>query len=231
MTNQSSIDALEVSKFAHHAQTWWDKDGPLKTLHDINPARLAYIEQHTALRGKRVLDVGCGGGILSEGLARSGALVTGLDVEVSAIQAATDHAEAQALPIKYVTAPIETYQAEPFDCITCLEMLEHTAHPQVVIDHCARLLAPNGYLFLSTINRTLQAYASVVVAAEYVLSLLPRQTHDYKKFIMPSELSAMVRAAGLTVVGITGLAYNPFSRQASVQSSVKVNYLVACQRF
>ena len=230
MNKNTTIDPMEVAKFAEHASAWWDTEGPLKTLHDINPTRIAFIQKYTELTGRSVLDVGCGGGVLSEGMAALGAFVTGLDVEPQAITTAKAHAKEGALSIDYVCQPIETYDAGSFDMITCMEMLEHVTEPSLVIHHCSRLLKPGGYLFLSTINRTLQAYATAILAAEYVLRLLPRQTHDYEKFIKPSELSAMTRAAGLETIGMSGLSYNPFNRKASLNESIKVNYLLVCRK-
>lgn len=230
MKINTTVDPSELAKFAQHANHWWDLEGPLKTLHDINPTRLQFIEERISLSGQRVLDVGCGGGILSEAMSKRGAIVTGLDAEADAIAAARAHATQTALQIEYVCGPIETFEAEAFPIITCMEMLEHVAHPALVVEHAARLLLPCGYLFLSTINRTLKAYASAVVAAEYLLELLPRQTHDYQKFIKPSELASMARDAGLEVVGLSGLSYHPFTRVATLQASVAVNYLLVCRK-
>ncbi len=221
---------MEIAKFAQHATQWWNMDGPLKTLHDINPARISFIQNYINLTGQRVLDVGCGGGILCEGMARNGAIVTGLDVEEEAIACAREHAQQNQLTIDYVCQPIESYAAEPFDSITCMEMLEHVSDPQLVIQHCARLLKEGGYLFLSTLNRTLKAYATAIVGAEYVLGVLPRQTHDFDKFIKPGELARVIRASGLEMVGMKGLSYNPFSRTAMLCESVDVNYLLVCQK-
>lgn len=226
----STIDKLEIEKFAQYAQNWWDTEGPLKTLHDINPARLAFIQQYITLRGVHLLDVGCGGGILAEAMAKAGALVTGLDVVPDAIKTAQAHALTQNLTIDYVCQPIETYAAASFDHITCMEMLEHVAHPNQVIAQCTRLLKPGGYLFLSTLNRTVTAYLSAIIAAEYVLKLLPRQTHDFDKFIKPHELAGMVRTCGLDVVAISGLAYHPLTRQATLTKGVSVNYLLVCKK-
>ncbi|KTD36133.1 3-demethylubiquinone-9 3-methyltransferase [Legionella nautarum] len=226
--NKSTVDPQEVAKFAQHASHWWNKEGPLKTLHDINPARLEFIKNHLKLEQKTVLDVGCGGGILCEGMAAEKAQVTGLDVEMDALEAAKAHANLSKLSINYVCSPVEDYEANAFDVLTCMEMLEHVNNPQLVINHCARLLKPGGYLFLSTINRTLKAYATAIVAAEYVLGILPRQTHDFAKFIKPSELAAMIREAGLEFKDIAGIAYNPLSRTARLKESVDVNYLLAC---
>jgi 2-polyprenyl-6-hydroxyphenyl methylase / 3-demethylubiquinone-9 3-methyltransferase len=227
---KTTIDEAEVAKFAQHASEWWNTDGPLKTLHDINPARIQFISNYTSIENCAVLDVGCGGGVLSEGMALKAAAVTGLDVEPDAIAAAKHHAKEARLKINYVCELIEDFESKPFDVITCMEMLEHVSDPQLVIHHCARLLKPGGYLFLSTINRTLHAYASVIIAAEYVLRLLPRQTHEYKKFIKPSELAAMIRKEGLELIGMAGMSYNPLSRTASLQDSMQANYLLACRK-
>lgn len=226
----STIDELEVAKFAQHSQQWWDTEGALKTLHDINPARLAFIKQYATLRAARLLDVGCGGGILAEAMAMAGALVTGLDVVAESIEIAKSHATTQNLSIDYVCQPIETYADQVFDHITCMEMLEHVPQPQAILAHCTRLLKPCGYLFLSTINRTVTAYASAIIAAEYVLKLLPRQTHDFDKFIKPHELARMARACGLEVIAISGLTYHPLTRQAFLNDNVSVNYLLVCQK-
>lgn len=232
MNDETSVDPVEVAKFAQHAEAWWDLDGPLKTLHDINPARLEWIQELVPLQGKTVLDIGCGGGVLSEGMAKAGAIVTGLDVEVDAIQSATLHAKAEGLSIQYLCQPVEQYVGDThlFDVITCMEMLEHVADPQLVIHHAARLLKPQGWLLLSTINRTIKAYAVVIIAAEYLLNIIPRQTHDYDKLIKPSELSAMVRAEGFETVSISGLHYQPLTRAASLQRSVDINYLLSSRK-
>ncbi len=230
MIKNTTVDPVEVAKFAQHATAWWDRDGPLKTLHDINPVRLEFIREYVSLSGIRVLDVGCGGGILSESLARAGAVVTGLDVESDALLTARAHAEGSNLALDYVCQPIECFDAEPFDCITCMELLEHVANPDVVIEHAVRLLKPGGVICLSTINRTVSAYATAIFAAEYVLSLLPRQTHDFAKFIRPSELARVLRTFGCDVLGLSGMSYNPFTRTASLCEQVDVNYLLVARR-
>lgn len=227
MNSKTTIDSREVEKFAKLSSDWWNKDGALKTLHDINPARLAFISKSLDIATLRVLDVGCGGGILSESMAATGAIVTGIDAEVEAIGTATAHARDNQLAIDYICTPIEDYDEPAFDAITCMEMLEHVQQPQTVFNHCARLLKPGGYLFVSTINRTLKAYLAAIIAAEYVLGLLPKQTHDYNKFLKPSELAEMARCAGLEMSGMRGLAYNPLSRTADLQDSVSVNYLMS----
>lgn len=225
--NKSTINAEEINKFAQHATQWWDVDGPLKTLHDINGTRLEFINRHAALRDLTVLDIGCGGGILCEAMARSGAKVTGIDAECDAIQTAQEHAKNSELIIEYFCSPVETYQSQCFDVITCMEMLEHVEHPEMVLEHCKRLLKPGGFLFLSTISRTIKAYASAIIAAEYVLNLLPRQTHDYAKFIKPSELLAMARSFDFNLIEMKGMSYNPVLRTAALVEDVKVNYLLA----
>lgn len=224
----SSIDTDEVAKFNRMASQWWDPEGPLKTLHDINPCRLSFVERYIALAGTTILDVGCGGGILAESMAKKGAIVSGLDADPDVINTAHQHAKEQSLAIHYTCLGIEDFSGETFQAITCMEMLEHVAEPDMIIEHAARLLQPGGYFFLSTINRTLKAYLTAVIAAEYVLNLLPKQTHDYQRFIKPSELAMMVRKAGLELIDIKGMDYNPFTREASLQDSVSVNYLLVC---
>jgi 2-polyprenyl-6-hydroxyphenyl methylase/3-demethylubiquinone-9 3-methyltransferase len=225
-----TVDLSEVAKFDAHGALWWDKNGPLKTLHDINPARLAFIKQHTRLQGRTVLDLGCGGGILTEAIAAEGAEVIGIDASQEAIVAATQHALCHASHATYYHTLIEHYQGPSVDIVTCMEMLEHVPDPHAIILQITRFIKPGGYLFLSTINRTLKAYASVIVAAEYVLNLLPKQTHDYNKWIKPHELCHMIRDAGFTLVDLAGLNYNPILRHATRCESVSANYLLACRR-
>lgn len=225
-----TIDEREVNKFAALSAKWWDSEGPLKTLHDINPARLNFVAQHLAVKGLSILDVGCGGGILSEGLAQMGALVTGIDAEAQAIQTASEHASNAQLSIGYECTAIEDFDAPGFDAVVCMELLEHVQHPDLVLQHCKRLLKPEGLLFVSTINRGIKAYASAIIAAEYLLGLLPRQTHDFAKFIKPSELAAMARSLDLELVDMQGLEYNPFSRQAWLSADVSTNYLMVFRR-
>ena len=226
---KTSIDKEEVAKFNRLAAFWWDMEGPLKTLHDINPCRLSFIQQYIDLNDCSVLDVGCGGGILAESMAKSKAQVTGLDADPESVSVAKNHAEAQSLPIHYTASTIESFTGGPFQAITCMEMLEHVPHPEAIIAECARLLQPGGLLFLSTLNRSVKSYVTAVLAAEYLLNILPRQTHDYQRFIKPSELAAMVRGAGLELIDVKGIAYNPFTREASLDDSVAVNYLMVCQ--
>lgn len=230
MNQSSTVDSAELAKFAQHASAWWDPNGPLKTLHDINPVRLKFIADHCNLQDLRVLDVGCGGGILAESLAQAGALVTGLDAEEGAILAAQMHAANLNITLDYVCDSIEKFNAPLFDCITCMELLEHVADFSQIIEHTARLVKKGGYLFLSTLNRTVTAYATAIIAAEYVFSLLPRQTHDFDKFIRPSELARTLREHGFELVDIRGMDYNPFTRLASLCESTRVNYLLVAER-
>ena len=227
--NQSTVDPSEVLKFAALAKDWWSPDGPLHTLHEINPVRLDYIESFIDLNGYRVLDIGCGGGLLSEGMALRGAQVTGLDVEPESIEIAKAHAQKMSLDISYLCQPIETFESEPFPIITCLEMLEHVHEPKRILEQARRLLAPGGYLFLSTINRSVKAYAKVILAAEYLLGLLPRETHDYQRFIKPSELDGYLRALDLELLDIRGLDYSPLTRTASLSKDVEANFLMVCR--
>lgn len=229
-SSAKSIDQQEVLKFHAHADAWWDLSGPFKTLHHLNPVRKGIVDSYGSVKDKTILDVGCGGGILSESLAYAGAQVVGIDADEASIQTATHHAKDLGLNLNYLTSAIETYQAPPVDIITCFEMLEHVTEPQLVIDHAARLLKPDGLLFLSTINRTPRAYLEAIVMAEYVLGLLPRQTHDYAKCIRPSELASMLRQAGFEVVQLVGMGYDPLHQSAYLRESVQVNYVMVAQR-
>ena len=227
MTSESTIDIQELNKFAQHAKSWWDPDGPLKTLHDINGTRLEFIQQFGDLKNKKILDVGCGAGILSEALAKAGAEVTGIDAEHSLIQAAKSHAKKNHVNLNYQCSPIEDFESQPFDIIVCMELLEHVSKPELVLEHCQRLIKPQGLLFLSTLSRTLKAYLTAILGAEYILGILPKQTHDYKQFIKPSELCAMARSYDFQLQQMQGLHYNPVTRQASLYKDVSVNYLAA----
>lgn len=227
---KSSLDPIEVAKFSNLADTWWDKQGPLKTLHDINPARLQFISQFAPIDGARILDIGCGGGILSEAMARLNAKVSAIDASEDAITIAINHAKASEIKIDYQAILLEDYSAQGFDIITCMEMLEHVHEPALIIQHAAKLLKPGGKLFLSTLNRSLKSYLSAIIGAEYILQILPKQTHDYDKFIKPSELAASVRQAGLEVLAIQGLSYQPITRLAALCDDVSVNYLMVCEK-
>ncbi len=225
MTN---VDTQEIAKFSQMAHEWWDVNGPLRTLHDMNALRLTYIQNHTPLAGLRILDVGCGGGLLSEAMAKHGAKVTAIDLDETAIHIAKQHAETSGLTIDYRCQSIESLVAETtpcFDIITCLELIEHVPEPGDLIQNCAKLLTAEGHLYVSTINRTIKSYGLAIVAAEYVLGLLPRGTHDFARFLKPSEITAWCRHAGLSLRHLQGMKYNPFKRNAAFCSDVGVNYI------
>lgn len=228
--SRANVDQAEIAKFDALASRWWDREGEFKPLHDINPLRLGFIDQHVSLAGKRVLDVGCGGGILSEAMAKRGADVTGIDLGEAPLSVARLHGLESGVEVNYRHASVETLaeeQAGEFDVVTCLEMLEHVPDPGSVIQACAKLVKPGGHLFFSTLNRNPKSYALAILGAEYVLSLLPRGTHEYRKFIKPSELSAWCRQHGLELRHQTGLTYNPLSRRYRlVPHDVSVNYMV-----
>jgi 2-polyprenyl-6-hydroxyphenyl methylase/3-demethylubiquinone-9 3-methyltransferase len=229
METHQNVDPAELQKFAALAHRWWDKNSEFKPLHEINPLRLDFIDQRAHLAGKRVLDVGCGGGILAESMAQRGASVTGIDLGEKALKVARLHSLESGVEVDYRLVAVEELAAEEpesFDVITCMEMLEHVPAPAAVVNACARLVRPGGHVFFSTINRNPKAYLFAVIGAEYVLNLLPRGTHEYEKFIKPSELAADVRRSDLTVVGLKGMSYNPLSRTYRLSDDVSVNYLL-----
>ncbi|PUB77115.1 MAG: bifunctional 3-demethylubiquinol 3-O-methyltransferase/2-polyprenyl-6-hydroxyphenol methylase [gamma proteobacterium symbiont of Ctena orbiculata] len=232
-TEQINVDHAEVSKFEELASRWWDPHSEFKPLHEINPLRLDYILRFTPLEGRRVLDVGCGGGILSESMAAHGAQVTGIDMGEAPLQVARLHLLESGLEINYERIPVERLareQPESFDLITCMEMLEHVPDPTSVVSACARLVKPGGRLFFSTINRNPKSYLFTILGAEYLLKLLPKGTHDYAKFIRPSELHAWMRKAELNSLGMTGMGYNPLTQTYKLTDDVDVNYLVAASK-
>lgn len=231
--NQLNVDPMEVAKFDALAAGWWDPEGQSKPLHQLNPIRLGYITDRVSVADKQVIDVGCGGGILTEALAKENAQMTGIDMGESPLSIAKLHALESGLKINYDQCTAEEKAAaahEQFDVVTCMEMLEHVPDPSAIIQACADMVKPGGDVFLSTLNRHPKAYLLAVIGAEYVMNMLPKGTHDYKRFIRPSELSAWCRRAGLKVKNISGLHYNPLSGQFSIGRDVSVNYLVHCQK-
>ena len=230
MTN---ADPAELEKFSQLAHKWWDPNSEFKPLHDINPLRLDYIDRHAGLAGKTVLDVGCGGGILSEGMAGLGADVSAIDLSDKALQVAKLHLLESGKQVNYRKIAVEELAAEQparYDVVTCMEMLEHVPDPQSIVEACANLAKPGGWVFFSTLNRNPKSYLFAILGAEYVLKLLPRGTHDYDKFIKPSELAQFSRNAGLNVADIIGMSYNPLSKAYSLGSDTSVNYMIACRR-
>ena len=224
-----NVDPLELEKFSQLAHRWWDPGAEFKPLHDINPLRLDYIDRIAGLKGKRVLDVGCGGGILAEAMAAHGARVTGIDLGDKPLKVAQLHLLESGQQVEYRLVAAETLAQEmpgAFDVVTCMELLEHVPDPAATVRACASLAQPGGHVFVSTINRNLKSYVLAVVGAEYVLKLLPRGTHDYAKFIKPSELAAACRDAGLEVRGITGMTYNPFTKTYALGGDTDVNYIL-----
>jgi len=228
-----NADPLELQKFSDLAHRWWDPTSEFRPLHEINPLRLEWINARAPLAGKTVLDVGCGGGILSESMARKGADVTGIDLSEKALKVADLHSLETGVQVRYELISAEHLAArEPgrYDVVTCMEMLEHVPDPAAIVKACATLVKPGGHVFFSTINRNPKAYLFAVIGAEYVLRLLPRGTHDYAKFITPAELAQFARDAGLDVDALKGMTYNPITRVYSLNRDTDVNYLMACNQ-
>ena len=229
----TNVDPAEIAKFDALASGWWDEEGESKALHQLNPIRLSYIDNRSQLDGKQAIDVGCGGGILTEALVKSGASTTGIDMGEMALKIAKLHALEAELNIDYqhITAEEKAEQAAgQFDVVTCMEMLEHVPDPVAIIKACSQLVKPGGNVFFSTLNRHPKAYLVAILGAEYLLKMLPKGTHDYQRFIRPSEMAAWCRQAGLEVADITGLSYNPLSKTFKLSDDVKVNYLMHCRR-
>ncbi|AKC78489.1 3-demethylubiquinone-9 3-methyltransferase [Xanthomonas arboricola] len=227
-SNSSNFHQSELDKFAALANRWWDADGPQKPLHALNPVRLDYVSARLGLAGARVLDVGCGGGLLSESMARLGAQVTAIDLAPELVKVARLHSLESGVQVDYRVQSVEDLAAEQpgsFDAVTCMEMLEHVPDPTAIIRACASLLKPGGKLFLSTLNRTPAAFALAVVGAEYIARLLPRGTHHYKDFIKPAELAAWLRSAELQLQDVSGMVYEPWRNRARLSSRTEVNYL------
>lgn len=230
---EHNVDPSEIRKFENLATRWWDKNGEFKPLHDINPIRLNYINTGSPLSGKKVIDIGCGGGILSESTARAGATVTGIDMGKAPLSVARLHAIEEDLKIDYQQITAEQHAAEnpdSYDIVTCMEMLEHVPDPSSVINACMQLVKPGGSIYFSTINRNAKAFMFAIVGAEYIMKLLPKGTHDYSKFIRPSELDVWARQAGLELISIEGITFNPLTNMFRSSHDVDVNYMVHYKR-
>ena len=229
-TNIHNVDPAELAKFDALAARWWDPEGEFRPLHQINPLRLDWIRGHVELDGRKAVDIGCGGGILAEAMAARGARVTGLDASEAALSVGRLHGHESGVRVEYLPGTAETLAAQrgaDFDVVTCMELLEHVPDVASLVDACARLARPGGTVVFSTINRTVRAWLGAVVGAEYLLGLLPRGTHEYARMLRPSELDGAARRAGLALVALTGLGYNPFTGSARLGRDVGVNYLAA----
>jgi 2-polyprenyl-6-hydroxyphenyl methylase/3-demethylubiquinone-9 3-methyltransferase len=228
-----NADPIELQKFSDLAHRWWDPTSEFRPLHEINPLRLEWINARVPLQGKNVLDIGCGGGILAESMARKGAKVTGIDLSEKALKVADLHSLESGVPVRYELIAAEALAArEPaqYDVVTCMEMLEHVPDPAAIVKACATLVKPGGHVFFSTLNRNPKAYLFAIIGAEYLLRLLPRGTHDYAKFITPAELARHIRQADLNLEVLKGMGYNPLTRMYSLNQDTSVNYLVATTR-
>ena len=229
MANARNVDPAEIARFEAAASRWWDPEGEMRPLHELNPVRLEYVERSGPLTGRDVIDVGCGGGLLAEAMARKGARVTALDMAQDLLDVAKLHASESGVRVNYLLESAEDHaatHAAGYDVVTCMEMLEHVPDPAQVVTALAALAKPDGHVFVSTINRTPRAYLRAVIGAEYVLRLLPTGTHTYDKFIRPSELAAWAQAAGLRTLDVAGLDYDPFGRSARIVTDARVNYLM-----
>ena len=229
----SNVDHSEIDKFSALAHRWWDPTSEFKPLHAINPLRLGWIQAITNLQGKRVLDVGCGGGILAESLSKAGATVTGIDLSTKALKVAELHQLESGTSVRYLTISAEDLakeESQSYDVVTCMEMLEHVPDPSSVVQACAKLCKPGGYIFFSTLNRNPKSYLFAIIGAEYILQLLPKGTHQYEKFIKPSELAQFTRAAGLEVIELKGMTYNPITQIYRLGSDTDVNYMMATRK-
>ena len=231
--SMSNVDQGEIDKFSALAHRWWDPTSEFKPLHAINPLRLGWIESITNLQGKRVLDVGCGGGILAESLSKAGSTVTGIDLSTKALKVAELHQLESGTTVRYRSISGEDLAKEEpqsYDVVTCMEMLEHVPDPSSVVQACAKLCKPGGHIFFSTLNRNPKSYLFAIIGAEYILQLLPKGTHQYEKFIKPSELAQFTRAAGLEVIELKGMTYNPITQIYRLGSDTDVNYMMATRK-
>lgn len=227
---RQNVDIQEIDKFSALAYRWWDMNGEFKPLHEINPLRLSFIQEQVSLEGKKVLDVGCGGGILSEGMAKAGAIVSGIDLSQAALDVAKLHLLESKLSVDYRCISAEEFadkHAGEFEVVTCMEMLEHVPDPQSIIAACAKLTKPGGHIFFSTLNRHPKSFLMAIVGAEYILNLMPRGTHTYEKFIKPSELIQAARSQGLQIQATVGLEYHPLKKAYKLSSNLDVNYMIA----
>lgn len=234
MSQTSNVDPVELAKFSDLAHRWWDKESEFRPLHEINPLRLQWIDSLAQLNGRQVVDIGCGGGILAEAMARKGAQVLGIDLAAKSLKVAQLHAlEAETPRVSYREISAEALaqeRPESFDVVTCMEMLEHVPDPASIVSACAQLVRPGGWVFFSTINRSPKAFGFAIVGAEYLLGLLPRGTHEYARFIRPSELARNCRAAGLEIAQTRGIGYNPLTQRYWLGHDISVNYLIATQK-
>lgn len=231
--SKPNIDPAEIAKFSQLASHWWDPMGEMKSLHDINPLRLHYIDQKSNIKDKKVLDIGCGGGILSESMAKLGASVTAIDMSKEAIQIAKLHLHESKIQVDYSVSTAEAFAEKhpaTFDVVTCLEMLEHVPDPYSIVKACATLVKPGGHVFFSTLNRNPKSYLFAIIGAEYLLKLLPKNTHDYAKFIKPSELAEWARKSGLHTKNMIGLTYHPFTKAYQLTDDISVNYLMQLEK-
>jgi len=229
----SNVDHSEIDKFSALAHRWWDPTSEFKPLHAINPLRLGWIQSITNLQGKRILDVGCGGGILAESLSKAGATVTVIDLSRKALKVAELHQLESGTSVRYLTISAEDLakeESQSYDVVTCMEMLEHVPDPSSVVQACAKLCKPGGHIFFSTLNRNPKSYLFAIIGAEYILQLLPKGTHQYEKFIKPSELAQFTRAAGLEVIELKGMTYNPITQIYRLGSDTDVNYMMATRK-
>jgi 2-polyprenyl-6-hydroxyphenyl methylase/3-demethylubiquinone-9 3-methyltransferase len=229
----TNVDPHELQKFSELAYRWWDANAEFKPLHDLNPVRLDWIDNHAHLSGKRVLDIGCGGGILSESMAVRGATVKGIDLSTNALGVADLHSLESGVEVAYEEIAAEAIAArEPgtYDVVTCMEMLEHVPSPAAIVQACSTLVKPGGWVFFSTLNRNAKAYLFAVIGAEYIARMLPRGTHDYARFIKPSELAQFARTAQLDITEIKGITYRPLSKRFDLSEDTSINYLMACRR-
>lgn len=229
----TNVDPAELEKFSKLAHRWWDPQSEFRPLHEINPLRLDHIDRIAALQGKKVLDVGCGGGILAEAMAARGAQVTGIDLADKPLKVAQLHLLESGQQVNYRQIAVEALADEApasFDVVTCMEMLEHVPDPAAVVQACAALLKPGGHAFFATLNRNPKSYLFAIIGAEYVLNMLPRGTHDYERFIKPSELSSSCRSAGLETINLIGMTYNPFTKVYALEADTGVNYILSTRK-